>query len=45
MFIVMGLFAFLLVWETVGGLDKTAKLLEPWSERHAPAADEVDMES
>lgn len=37
MFVVMGLFAFLLVWETVGGLTKNAQLFEPWSGRNPPS--------
>ncbi|KAM0242462.1 hypothetical protein ACHAPO_000881 [Fusarium lateritium] len=36
MFVVMALFAFLLIWETLGGLSKTSKLFEPWSDRHPP---------
>ncbi|KAF4986385.1 hypothetical protein FGRMN_10855 [Fusarium graminum] len=36
MFVVMSLFAFLLIWETLGGLSKTSKLFEPWTDRHPP---------
>ncbi|KAF7542906.1 hypothetical protein G7046_g10093 [Stylonectria norvegica] len=39
MFLVMGLFAFLLLWETIGGLMKNATLFEPWHGRHPPAQD------
>ncbi|CAM1510432.1 Fc.00g007670.m01.CDS01 [Cosmosporella sp. VM-42] len=36
MFVVMGLFAFILLWETIGGLTKDAKMFEPWSGRNPP---------
>lgn len=41
MLLVMGLFAFLLIWETVGGLKKDAGFFEPWTGRNPP----VDAES
>lgn len=34
--IVAGLFAFALVWETVGGLTKDFHILESWEGRHGP---------
>ena len=37
MYVVMSLFAFLLIWETVGGLMKHAKFFEPWTGRNPPA--------
>ncbi|KAK2468116.1 hypothetical protein H9L39_20338 [Fusarium oxysporum f. sp. albedinis] len=43
MFVVMALYAFLLVWETVGGLSKTSKLYEPWMDKNSPP-DEDDSE-
>lgn len=45
MFIVMALFAFLLIWETVGGLNKTAKVFEPWHQRHPPVMNGEDVEN
>ena len=40
---IMGLFAFLTVWETVGGLASGVKMFEPWSEgRHPPREDDVE---
>ncbi|KAM5357145.1 hypothetical protein ACJZ2D_016567 [Fusarium nematophilum] len=44
MFVVMSLFAFLLIWETVGGLSKTSKFFEPWTDRNPPPEEE-DRES
>ncbi|KAM0418667.1 hypothetical protein ACHAPT_012364 [Fusarium lateritium] len=44
MFVIMALFGFLLIWETIGGLSKTSKLFEPWSERFPPQEEE-DTES
>lgn len=43
MVIVMALFAFLTIWETIGGLLKGASVFEPWSDRHAPP--EADEEN
>ncbi|KID64660.1 LtrA, partial [Metarhizium hybridum] len=37
MAVVMSLFAFLILWETIGGLMKGARFFEPWTDRHAPA--------
>jgi low temperature requirement protein LtrA len=37
--IVAGLFAVLLVWETVGGLTRDAKIFEPWEGRHPPVSE------
>lgn len=34
--IIVALFGFLVVWETVGGLLKGACFWEPWTDRHAP---------
>lgn len=34
--IIMALFAFLTLWETIGGLLKGATLFEPWTERDPP---------
>ncbi|KAL7795959.1 bacterial low temperature requirement A domain-containing protein [Trichoderma ceciliae] len=39
MAIVMSLFAFLVVWETIGGLFKGAQFFEPWTDRHPPLGD------
>lgn len=36
MLVVMGLFAFLLIWETVGGLTRDSKIFEPWDQRNPP---------
>lgn len=36
MVLVMALIAFLAIWETVGGLQKRAKIFEPWSDDHPP---------
>lgn len=36
MVIVMALFAFLTIWETIGGLMKGASFFEPWTGRDAP---------
>jgi low temperature requirement protein LtrA len=36
MLVIMGLFSFLLIWETVGGFHKDAKFLEPWTNRFPP---------
>ena len=36
MVVVMSLFAFLTIWETIGGLMKGASVFEPWSGRHPP---------
>ncbi|RBR05756.1 hypothetical protein FVER53590_09493 [Fusarium verticillioides] len=36
MFIIMALFAFLLIWETIGGLSRTSKFFEPWTNRNPP---------
>ncbi|KAM0453468.1 hypothetical protein ACHAPV_006250 [Trichoderma viride] len=44
MAIVMSLFAFLVIWETVGGLLKGAQVFEPWSERNPPIRDGEDDE-
>lgn len=44
MFVIMALFGFLLIWETIGGLSKTSKLFEPWNERFPPQEEE-DTES
>lgn len=35
-FTVMGLFVFVTLWETVGGLLKNAQVFEPWHGRHPP---------
>ncbi|KAL2208657.1 hypothetical protein CC79DRAFT_1331806 [Sarocladium strictum] len=45
MFVVMSLFAFVLGWETVGGLERNAKIFEPWHNRHPPREEAVDEES
>lgn len=42
MLVVAALFALLLIWETVGGLSKTAKIFEPWTDRHPPPGDEEE---
>lgn len=42
MLIVTGLFAFLLLWETIGGLAKNARIFEPWDARHPPAEDDEE---
>ncbi|KAK2608864.1 hypothetical protein QQS21_002577 [Conoideocrella luteorostrata] len=42
--IVMALFAFLTIWETIGGLMKGATVFEPWSNVHPPDED-VEAES
>ncbi|KAL7926146.1 bacterial low temperature requirement A domain-containing protein [Trichoderma austrokoningii] len=39
MAIVMSLFAFLVIWETIGGLLKGAQLFEPWVDRNPPIID------
>lgn len=39
MIVVMCLFAFLLVWETVAGLSKSARVFEPWTHCHPPPDD------
>jgi low temperature requirement protein LtrA len=44
MAVVMSLFAFLVIWETVGGLLKGAQVFEPWTDRHAPASDTEEEE-
>lgn len=44
MAIVMSLFAFLTIWETVGGLLKGASVFEPWHDRHPPP-EESDAEA
>jgi low temperature requirement protein LtrA len=36
MLIIAGLFFFLLVWETVGGMSQDAKVFEPWTGRNPP---------
>ncbi|KAF4448864.1 hypothetical protein F53441_7800 [Fusarium austroafricanum] len=36
MFVVMALFAFLLIWETLGGMSRRSKIFEPWTGRHPP---------
>lgn len=36
MLVVAGLFGFLLLWETVGGLSRDATVFEPWDERNPP---------
>lgn len=36
MVLVMGLIAFLTIWETVGGLLKGATIFEPWTDHHPP---------
>jgi len=36
---VMGLFAFVVIWETVGGLMKGAKVYERWEGTNAPKID------
>lgn len=41
MVIVMSLFAFLTIWETIGGLMKGASIFEPWTGVHPPD-DEVE---
>ena len=38
MVVVMSLFAFTLVWETVGGLTKDFRIFETWEGRHLPKA-------
>uniref|UniRef100_A0A8H7KFP7 Low temperature requirement protein A n=1 Tax=Bionectria ochroleuca TaxID=29856 RepID=A0A8H7KFP7_BIOOC len=43
MFVVMGIFAFVLVWETIGGLAQSSAVFEPWTRLHPPA-EEVDEE-
>lgn len=45
MFVVMALFAFLLIWETIGGMQRSSAIFEPWSNRHPPAEEDVDPES
>lgn len=42
MLVIMGLFAFMLVWETVGGLSRTSSVFEPWNNRHPPADDDTE---
>ncbi|KAF7551320.1 hypothetical protein G7Z17_g5114 [Cylindrodendrum hubeiense] len=42
MLVIMGLFAFLLIWETVGGLDKSSTVFEPWTNRHPPAESDTE---
>lgn len=34
--VITALFAFLVIWETVGGLLKGATIFEPWTNRHPP---------
>ncbi|OAA51423.1 LtrA [Metarhizium rileyi] len=42
MVVVMSLFAFLTIWETIGGLMKCASFFEPWTDRHAPIEEDSD---
>lgn len=37
MVIVMGLIAFLTIWETIGGMLKGATIFEPWTDAHPPS--------
>lgn len=43
--IVMSLFAFLLIWETAGGLRKDSRTFEPWSHRNPSFEDTRDSSS
>lgn len=40
MLIVMALFALVLLWETLGGLEKGSVVFEPWDKRNPPVEDE-----
>lgn len=42
MIIIMSLFAFLLIWETFGGLMKHSRVFEPWHGRNLPPEGSVD---
>lgn len=42
MWIVMSLFAFLLIWETIGGLSKTSGFFEPWTNRNPPSDSDAE---
>ena len=42
MLIVMALFVFLLIWETVGGLSRNSKIFEPWDHRNPPELGEME---
>ncbi|KAJ4159957.1 uncharacterized protein LMH87_007892 [Akanthomyces muscarius] len=37
MVIVMGLIAFLTIWETIGGMLKSTAIFEPWTDAHPPS--------
>lgn len=41
---VMGLFAFVTIWETIGGLTRGAKIWEPWHGRNGVVAEEPEPE-
>ena len=43
MAVVMSLFVFVLMWETVGGLNKDARIWESWDGRNAPAEETVPV--
>ena len=43
-FTIMGLFAFVTLWETIGGLLKNAQVFEPWHGRHPPQTNGNDAE-
>jgi hypothetical protein len=38
--VVMALFAFVVVWETVGGLQKGARVYEKWEGRNMPQGED-----
>ncbi|KAI5457971.1 bacterial low temperature requirement A protein-domain-containing protein [Mariannaea sp. PMI_226] len=42
MWIVMSLFAFLLIWETIGGLSKSSAVFEPWTNRQPPSESDAE---
>ena len=45
MVVVMSLFAFTLIWETVGGLTKDFQVFESWEGRHLPIASTSDSDA
>ncbi|KAK1765194.1 low temperature requirement protein A [Phialemonium atrogriseum] len=42
MIVVMALFAFLLIWETIGGLLKGSGIFEPWDDRNPPPEESIE---
>jgi low temperature requirement protein LtrA len=45
MAVLAALFAFMLVWETAGGMTKDFHLFEPWERRHPPEAPALEEEA